>query len=157
MDLLAILKEAANRVPAMKYAFAVAALLAVVAIARQSNIGNGSAIVGSALVLGGMIIVVVFSAVAALGPTDLRLPALVLLWFVTTLFILGCLTLFSSVFWGIPKIQHLPWGDTEEVSTSVASDPASEGPASLSDVTAASAGSFQIHAADPWMRDPQNA
>ncbi|SEF11942.1 hypothetical protein SAMN02787142_7801 [Burkholderia sp. WP9] len=117
--LLAILREAIKQVPAMRFALAVVALVAVVAIVLKFNIGTAQTIVGGVVVLIGMVLLFVFSTLTSLDKSALRLPSMVMVWAVLFFVIAGGAVEFWSVFFGPNKINLATLFDSSaSVSTS---------------------------------------
>jgi hypothetical protein len=107
MNPVTILREAVKQVSAMKYALPVAALVAVFVIIRKLGVGGVDAIVGAVIVLGGMVLVFVFSALTELNKNYLRLPALVLVWSVLLFAIAGSAVGVWSWFLGPHRITDV--------------------------------------------------
>jgi hypothetical protein len=116
MDPMNVLKAAIQAVPAMKYALAVAAIGAVVAIALGFRNGAQSLVFGGLIVVGLMFILVIFSHYATAQPANLG-PATVLVWFYTIAIMLAT-TLFGvsyfSKLWDrgpVPDLTRLRYFD----------------------------------------------
>lgn len=99
LNLFKVLQEAIRAVPAMRFALAVAAIGAVVAIALGFQNNPESLVFGGLIVVGLMFILVIFSHLAAAQPSNLG-PATVLAWFYT-IAIMVATTLF-----GFSYFQH---------------------------------------------------
>jgi hypothetical protein len=99
---LQILREAIRAVPAVKYALGVAGVVAVVSIIKLFGLDLWTAFAGAAVIFVLMIVLVVFARISKFGPTELQLPALVLMWSFLVLMIAATTLLFTSAFWGWP-------------------------------------------------------
>lgn len=99
---LAVLREAIKTVPEMRYALAALALIAVAGLSVVMAPGVRLSIVVPALIFV-MVILVVFSRILYVRRGDMRLPALVLTWSMTMLFVLTSFTAVSAVALGKPE------------------------------------------------------
>lgn len=96
------LREAIKAVPAVKYALGVGGIVATVAIIKTFKLDIGVAFVSVLVMLILMGVLVVFARMSTLSGAKLRLPALVLTWFVLLMFIIASGSLLSSVFFQRP-------------------------------------------------------
>jgi len=97
MEPLEILKEAIKKVPAMRYALAVAGLLAVVAIVASFQLEPKVAIIGGVLVLGAMVAMVVFAKLTTTAKKHFLKPVLVMMWAFLVLVIAMATLLLTAV------------------------------------------------------------
>lgn len=98
----AVLTAALRRVPALKYVLGVAALAAVIAIARAWQLDPRIAVWGSVVVLALAVVVLVFAKISTLSSRLFHGPAIVLMWFCLLLFMIVCSLLVSCVFFRQP-------------------------------------------------------
>jgi Tfp pilus assembly protein PilF len=101
------LKEAIRRVPAMKYALAVAGILAVVGLAGAFRISSSVAAFGAVIILVLMVAMVIFARLTTVRPGKLVAPALVMMWSFLLLTIATAFLLFTCAFvrWPKPLIE----------------------------------------------------
>ena len=102
-QLLKILKEAIRQVPAMKYALAVAGILAVVALVGAFRISPPVAVFGAIIILVLMVAMVIFARLTTVGRRTFLLPAQVMMWSFLLLIIATALLLFTCAFFQWPK------------------------------------------------------
>ena len=102
-QLLNILKEALRRVPAMKYALAVAGILAVVALVGAFRISPLVAVFGAVIILVLMVAMVIFARLTKVAPRHLLLPAQVMMWSFLLVTVATAFLLFSCTFFRWPK------------------------------------------------------
>lgn len=122
---LVVLREAIGKVPSMRYALAVAGIVAVVSIARSwFQLPPRIAVVGAVIVVALMVVLVVFAQLSMLKKSSIAKPAAVLMWFTLIMFMLFVLALFMSVFFGWPlNLERWMTGESEVVSSSTATVP----------------------------------
>lgn len=101
-NLLNIIRESVRNVPALKYAFGVLGLLAVVAAVPAMQLDYRIALVGTIVVVLLAALVLVFSKLSVLDRGHFRLPALVLVWFTIILTMAVPTLLITSVFFKQP-------------------------------------------------------
>jgi hypothetical protein len=102
MGALQVLREAIKAVPSVKYALAVAGILAAASIAMTCLSNWVVALLAAIGTLLLMVVMVVFARLSTSAPEDFRLPVLVLTWFALLLLIVWAAGLTSSVFAGWP-------------------------------------------------------
>ena len=102
-QLLRILKEAIRQVPAMKYALAVAGLLAVVALVGAFRISPPVAVFGAVIILILMVAMVIFARLTKVGPRHLLLPAQVMMWSFLLVMVATAFLLFTCAFFQWPR------------------------------------------------------
>jgi HEAT repeat protein len=98
-----VLKESIKAVPAMKYALAVAGIMAVVGLVSAFRLSPQTAVFGAVIVLVLMVAMVIFARLAATGPKHFVLPVLVMLWSFLALVVATASLLFSCAFFQWPK------------------------------------------------------
>jgi hypothetical protein len=105
---IAILNQAINRVPALKYALGLAGIAAAIAIIRTLVTDLRLAAFGIVVMVVLMTVLFVFAKLSAIGPREVRLPALALMWFSLLLTITSASLLFTSVFFDWPlSLKHI--------------------------------------------------
>ncbi len=97
-----VLRAGIKEVPAVKYALAVAGVIAVVAIIASFKLDWRVALVGGVVVFVFMAVMVVFSGLTKLGSTVIRGPATFLLWAFVLLTVGSAYLFASSVFFDKP-------------------------------------------------------
>lgn len=99
---LDILKQAINKVPVVKYALGVAGIAAAIAIIRTLISDLRVAVFGIILMLVLMTVLFIFAKVTAIASKEIRLAAIILMWFSLLLTIASASLLFTSVFFDWP-------------------------------------------------------
>src|SRR5438045_5106659 len=99
---LDILKQASSKVPALKYALGVAGIAAAIAIIKTLITDLRVALFGIILMLVLMTVLFVFAKLTAIASKEIRLAAIVLLWFSLLLTIASGSLLLTSVFFDWP-------------------------------------------------------
>jgi hypothetical protein len=102
-QLLRILNEAIRQVPAMKYALAVAGILAVVAFVGAFRISPPVAAFGAVIILVLMVAMVVFARLTTVGRRTFLVPAQVMMWSFLLLIIATAFLLLTCAFFQWPK------------------------------------------------------
>jgi hypothetical protein len=102
-QLLTIIRESIKAVPAMKYALAVAGVLAVVAMVGAFKLSPQAAIVGSVVTLVLMVAMVIFARLTTVAPRNFLLPVQVMLWAFLIVTVGTALLLFTSAFFQWPR------------------------------------------------------
>jgi|SRR5580704_2602516 hypothetical protein len=90
-------------VPAVRYALGIAGIMAALALGKAFFSTAKAAILASLVMLCLMTLLLIFSTATRVGPTFLRVPALVLTWAVLILFVASSVLTVSSVFFGWPQ------------------------------------------------------
>jgi hypothetical protein len=103
MDPLQLIKDAISAVPAVKYALAVAALGATVAIVAGFRIDLKIAVFGILIVLGLMFVMVLFSKFAEVTGPELKPLMLTLAWAFVVLTISSSLLVITGFFFSWPR------------------------------------------------------
>ena len=98
-----VLREAVRRVPALKYALAVAGILGVVGLAGAFHISPSVAGSGAIIILVLMVAMVVFARLMTVRPGKLLAPALVMMWSFLLLAISTAFLLLTCAFFQWPK------------------------------------------------------
>lgn len=114
---LKVIKEARKNVPALKYAFGVLGLLAVLAITVGIwKLDLRVAVFGPIILIGVMTILVVFAKLSTLPGSAFQIPALILLWFTLIVTMGAILLLGTSVFfsWPLDLSHWLVAGDVRD-------------------------------------------
>jgi hypothetical protein len=101
-----ILQEATKAVPAMRYALALTGILAVVAIAKASQVDARVSVFGAIITLGLMVAMVVFARLTRIAPSHFLKPVLVMMWSFLVLVVAQAALLFSAVSFQTPKPLH---------------------------------------------------
>jgi len=118
-------------VPGIKYALGIVVLLAVLAIAGTLKLDYRVAVVGSAFVVVGMLVLRFFDESVS---QDQKLPALILKWFALLIFIGTFVLLISSIFIGYPlDLRHWLTGDSLTSSNDSTIYPADGAPVNTDD------------------------
>lgn len=102
-QLLRIVRESIKAVPAMKYALAVAGLLAVVALVGAFKVSPQMAVLGALVTLVLMVAMVVFARLTTTAPRHFFLPAQIMMWAFLGLTIATACLLFTSAFFQWPR------------------------------------------------------
>jgi hypothetical protein len=105
-QLLKIIRESIKAVPAMKYALAVAGLLAVVAMAGAFKLSPQRAVVGAVVTLVLMVGMVVFARLTTTAPRHFFLPVQVMMWAFLVVTVGTAFLLFTSAFFHWPRGLH---------------------------------------------------
>lgn len=120
---LKILSEATRKIPALKYAWAVAGIVAASSIAfNLSQDQPLRAILGFVFVLVGMVLVAALTRAVPDGAT-MRGPAFLVVWAVTILFVLTLLVAFTAFLFGWPRTLALRLGAIPADARNEASQP----------------------------------
>ena len=107
-DPISILNQAINRVPALKYALGLAGIAAAIAIIKTLVTDLRLATFGIVVMLVLMTVLFIFAKLSAIGPREVRLPAIALMWFSLLLTITSASLLFTSVFFNWPlSLKHI--------------------------------------------------
>lgn len=105
---IAILRAAIKNVPALKYAFGVLGLVAVLSIIASFRVDYRVALFGSFFLMVLMICLLIFAKMSTWSGNAFKIPGLVFLWFALLLGMTGSCLLMSSVFFSKPvDLQHL--------------------------------------------------
>jgi hypothetical protein len=100
----AMLRAAMKAVPAMRYALGIGGLAAVVAVVLTAwKLPPGTAIIGSLLVLVGMVVLVIFAALSATKPTALRPLAMSMAWSFLVLTVATATLFLMCAFFNTPQ------------------------------------------------------
>ena len=102
-QLLKIIRESIKAVPAMKYALAVAGLLAVVALVAALRVSPQIAVLGAVVTLALMVAMVVFARLTTTAPRHFFLPVRVMMWGFLAVTISTACMLFTSAFFQWPR------------------------------------------------------
>jgi hypothetical protein len=97
-----LLREAVKAVPAVKWALGVGGIASVVAIVAAFGLDLRVAGFGVVIMIPLMMLLVVFARAATLTGKAMRIPALVLAWFVLIVFMAVSAALVTSVFFDRP-------------------------------------------------------
>ena len=104
LDPLTLLREANRRVPALKYAFGIVGIAAVIAIIKGLDINSASIPIGTILlVFGLMILVFVFSVLVRSKNKSIQNAGIILLYAVVLSAVFSGALLISSIFFDFPK------------------------------------------------------
>lgn len=98
-----LVKAGIQAVPAVKYALGIAGVMAALALGKAFFTTARMALLGCIAMLILMVLLLLFSAATKVGPTFLRLPALVLTWTILTLFVISASFSVASVFFDWPR------------------------------------------------------
>lgn len=101
--LLRILRESIKAVPAMKYALAVAGLLAVVAMAGAFKLSPSTAVLGTVITLVLMVAMVIFARLTKTAPRHFLLPVKIMMWAFLVVTVATACLLFTSAFFQWPR------------------------------------------------------
>ena len=100
-------REAIKAVPAVKWALGVGGIASVIAIVAAFGLDVRLAAIGVVVMIPLMTLLVVFARAATLSSRAMRLPALVLAWFVLVAFMAASIGLLTSVFFDRPvPLKH---------------------------------------------------
>jgi hypothetical protein len=102
-QLLRILRESIKAVPAMKYALAVAGILAVVAMVGAFKISPAMAVFGAVITLVLMVAMVIFARLTTTAPRHFFLPVTVMMWAFLVITVATAFLLFTSAFFQWPR------------------------------------------------------
>lgn len=102
-QLLKIIRESIKAVPAMKYALAVAGILAVVALVAALRVSPQIAVLGAVITLALMVAMVVFARLTTTAPRYFILPVRVMMWGFLTVTVSTACMLFTSAFFQWPR------------------------------------------------------
>jgi hypothetical protein len=102
-QLLKIVRESIKAVPAMKYALAVAGILAVVAMVGAFRLSPQTAIFGAVITLVLMVAMVIFARLATTAPKHFLLPVKVMMWAFLCVTVATAFLLFTSAFFRWPR------------------------------------------------------
>jgi hypothetical protein len=105
-QLLKIIRESIKAVPAMKYALAIAGLLAVVALVGALKVSPQTAVLGTVVTLVLMVAMVVFARLSTTAPRHFFLPVQVMLWTFLMVTVATAFLLFTSAFFQWPRGLH---------------------------------------------------
>src|SRR5262245_59934967 len=97
-NLLKIIRESIKAVPAMKYALAVAGILAVVALVGAFKVSPQMAVFGGVVTLVLMVAMVVFARLTTTAPRHFILPVQVMMWAFLIVTVATACLLFTSAF-----------------------------------------------------------
>lgn len=97
-----LLRAAITAVPAVKYALGVAGVLSALALVKGFFSSTEGALLAAVGMLALMVLLVVFAAMSKLGPSALKMPALVFTWTILVLFIVSACLAVSSMFFQYP-------------------------------------------------------
>ena len=107
-----LLREAVKAVPAVKWALGIGGIASVVAIVAAFGLDLRVVGLGVVIMIPLMMLLVLFARAASLTGKAMRIPALVLTWFVLIVFMAVSATLVTSVFLDRPvRLRHW-FGDT---------------------------------------------
>jgi hypothetical protein len=101
-QLLRIIRESIKAVPAMKYALAVAGILAVVALAGAFRLSPPMAVFGAVVTLVLMVAVVIFARLTMTAPRHFFLPVQIMTWAFLLVTVATAFLLFTSAFFHWP-------------------------------------------------------
>lgn len=105
---LDILKQAISKVPALKYALGIAGIAAAIAIIKTLITDLRVAVFGIILMLVLMTVLFVFAKLTSVASKEIRLAAIVLMWFSLVVIIASASLLFTSIFFDKPiNLKHL--------------------------------------------------
>jgi tetratricopeptide (TPR) repeat protein len=116
-QLLKILRESIKAVPAMKYALAVAGILAVVAMVGAFKVSPQTAVFGSIITLVLMVAMVIFARLTTTAPRHFLLPVKIMLWAFLLVTVATASLLFTSAFFQWPRGLHEIIGNTSAPPT----------------------------------------
>ena len=102
-DLLRILRESIKAVPAMKYALAVAGILAVVAMVGAFKLSPQMAVFGAVITLVLMVAMVIFARLTTTASRHFLLPAKIMMWSFLVVTVSTAFLLFTSAFFHWPR------------------------------------------------------
>jgi hypothetical protein len=131
-----VLRSAVRAVPAVRYALGVAGIVSVIAIVKAFHLNLALAAFGTVVMFVLMTTLVIFARLSQFGSAALQRPALVFTWFCLLLTMAAALLLFTSVFFGIPRLRFL------------------QGTSLLEDADKISPSPLEVHASSPDMEAP---
>ena len=102
-QLLKILRESIKAVPAMKYALAVAGILAVVAMVGAFKISPSMAVFGAVITLVLMVAMVIFARLTTTASRHFFLPVTIMMWAFLVITVATAFLLFTSAFFQWPR------------------------------------------------------
>src|SRR4030095_12381319 len=102
-QLLKILRESIKAVPAMKYALAVAGILAVVAMVGAFKISPPMAVFGAVITLVLMVAMVIFARPPTTPSLHFFLPVTIMMWAFLVVTVATAFLLFTSAFFQWPR------------------------------------------------------
>jgi tetratricopeptide (TPR) repeat protein len=102
-QLLKVLRESMKAVPAMKYALAVAGILAVVAMVGAFRVSPQTAVFGSIITLVLMVAMVIFARLTTTAPRHFFLPVKIMMWAFLIVTVATAFLLFTSAFFQWPR------------------------------------------------------
>ena len=102
-QLLKILRESIKAVPAMKYALAVAGILAVVAMVGAFKISPAMAVFGAVITLVLMVAMVIFARLTTTASRHFFLPVTIMMWAFLVITVATAFLLFTSAFFQWPR------------------------------------------------------
>ncbi|HWZ43617.1 MAG TPA: hypothetical protein VNW97_09070 [Candidatus Saccharimonadales bacterium] len=112
-----LLRAAIDGVPAVKYALGIAGVISALAIVKGFFASTGSALLAAAAMLILMSMLLVFAAASKLGPTSLRLPALIFTWATMIFFVTAASLTLTSVFFSWPRAFPAFLGDVQQLDS----------------------------------------
>ncbi len=131
-----VLRSAIRAVPAVRYALGVAGIVSVIAIVKAFHLDLTLAALGTVVMFVLMTTLVIFARLSKFGSVALQRPALVFTWFCLLLTMAAALLLFTSVFFGSPRLSFL------------------QGTSHLEDADKTSPSPLEVHASSPDMEAP---
>ena len=121
--LYSIINEATRKVPSLKYAVGVLALAALVSIIYSFTNNPTLIWVGSTIVFGFMVLILVFAKLATSEKKTFHWAGMVLMWFIIMTFIFSAILFLSSLFFNVPvKLQYLLTGRNSNNKVILSSD-----------------------------------
>ncbi len=102
-QLLRILRESIKAVPAMRYALAVAGILAVVAMVGTFQLSPQTAVFGAVITLVLMVAMVIFARLTTTAPRHFILPVQLMTWAFLIVTVATAFLLFTSAFFQWPR------------------------------------------------------
>jgi len=121
VDPMIVLRRAMQSVPAVRYALGVGGLFAVIALIGAFGISPRIAVIGTILLLIGMVILLLFASASGLPGEKRNLPALVFTWFSLCAFASTSILLMLSIFFSYPLDLRSWLVDRPPAATSAAS------------------------------------
>src|ERR1700730_7620151 len=104
---LTVLRSAIRAVPAVRYALGIAGIISVIALIEAFHLDLAIAAFGTVVMLVFMTTLVIFARLSKFGSLPLQRPALVFTWFSLLLTMAAAFLLFTSVFFGTPRLSFL--------------------------------------------------
>ena len=98
-----LITEALRKLPSLKYALGIAAIMALLALGKASFASPSEALAAAGVMIALMIILVIFNWISKSGPGTLHIPAVVLTWAMVMLFVASAAATVGSVFFDKPK------------------------------------------------------